>query len=111
MAQTITGQLCILTIAVARKTQTSAGSYKHTAVCAKSFSLMGGILNSHNLAEQTLEERKPTCSPSLGDLVVWLQEKPNLSLPSISFLMRVPLPTPDGPHITRDAGVCLSVAV
>ena len=46
-----------------------------------------------------------TSSPCLGARVVWEQEKPNSrGEPSISFLMSVPLPTPDGPHTTRAEG-------
>ena len=35
------------------------------------------------------------------------QEKPNSEDPSMSFLMSVPLPTPDGPHMTSAEG-CLA---
>ena len=52
-----------------------------------------------------------TCSPCLGERVVWEQEKPNRRGElSISFLMSVPLPTPEGPHITRAEGFAATCA-
>lgn len=63
------------------------------------------------------ENRKATgtFSPSLGSRVVWLQEKPNLSELAISCLIKVPLPTPDGPQITMALGnvcvVCMTFGV
>lgn len=45
-----------------------------------------------------------TCSPGRGKRVVWLMENPKRVSPSMSLLMRVPLPTPDGPTMTRADG-------
>lgn len=48
-----------------------------------------------------------------ASLVVWLQEKPKRSDEAMSLLIRVPFPTPDGPHITKVVGrdsCCLSAA-
>ena len=46
-----------------------------------------------------------TTSPWRGGRVVWLQEKPKRLSPSIRRLMSVPLPTPEGPTMTRAEGV------
>ena len=47
---------------------------------------------------------------SRGARVVWEQEKPKRSSPSISRFMSVPLPTPEGPQTTRALGKSVAAA-
>ena len=56
------------------------------------------------------ERDRRTCSPSRGARVVCEQEKPYRSEPAISFLISVPLPTPEGPHMTRALGSVSALA-
>lgn len=67
------------------------------------------MLQHAGLFQGAPEGSVPEDPPGRGFLVVWDTEKANLLPPPLSSkrLIKVPLPTPDGPHTTSALGLAL----